>query len=60
MGDHVIVLSFSLLFDLLSNVTYLLATGSDDGSFKVWDLRNIQKGDPIAHFKWHKGKEEEE
>jgi WD40 repeat protein len=37
------------------SVTYLLATGSDDGSFKVWDLRHIQKGQPIAHFTWHKG-----
>lgn len=43
------------------NVAYLAATGSDDGSFKVWDLRQFgqkQAQDatkPIAHFTWHQG-----
>jgi ribosome assembly protein RRB1 len=36
-------------------VGYLVVSGSDDGSFKVWDLRSFQKGEPIAHFTWHKG-----
>ncbi len=41
------------------NVAYLVATGSDDGSFKVWDLRQFGAAaaatKPIAHFTWHKG-----
>ena len=38
------------------NVTYLLASGCDDGSFKVWDLRALRdktKGE-IAKFEFHK------
>lgn len=35
------------------NVTYLLASGSDDGSFKIWDLRAFGKGEPVAQFRWH-------
>lgn len=35
-------------------VTYLLASGSDDGSFKVWDLRAIREAVPVAHFTHHK------
>lgn len=36
------------------NVTYLLASGSDDGSFKIWDLRAFRSGEPVAQFRWHK------
>lgn len=36
------------------NVTYLLASGSDDGSFKIWDLRAFGSGEPVAQFRWHK------
>ena len=25
-----------------TNVTYLVVTGCDDGSFKIWDLRNFK------------------
>eukprot|EP01040_Poterioochromonas_malhamensis_P005971 gene5971-6418_t len=38
------------------NVGFLLASGSDDGSFKVWDLRSIKKSPtPLANFTFHKG-----
>lgn len=35
---------------------FLIASGSDDGFFKVWDLRKLQKdlkADPITSIKWH-------
>lgn len=32
---------------------YLLASGCDDGSFKVWDLRSIKKETPVASFTYH-------
>lgn len=35
------------------NVTYLLASGSDDGIFKIWDLRAFGSGEPVALFRWH-------
>jgi hypothetical protein len=31
------------LWSLFRNVSYLLATGSDDGSFKVWDMRYLSQ-----------------
>ncbi|KAF4719483.1 hypothetical protein FOZ62_009400, partial [Perkinsus olseni] len=31
----------------------LLLSGADDGSFKVWDVRNTGHG-PMANFKWHR------
>lgn len=39
-----------------SGVEYLLASGCDDGSFKVWDLRSIRgRAEPVANFTFHKG-----
>ncbi len=37
------------------NVTYLLASGDDNGLFKVWDLRSFKKTapEPVAQFRWH-------
>ena len=32
---------------------HLLATGSDDGSFKVWDLRMFRSSSPAATFAFH-------
>ena len=32
---------------------HLLATGSDDGSFKVWDLRHFKSHTPAATFTYH-------
>ena len=34
-------------------VGFLLASGSDDGAFKIWDLRKFQADAPVAHFKFH-------
>jgi len=34
-------------------VSHLLASGSDDGIVKVWDLRNFKSDSPAAKFKWH-------
>ena len=31
-------------------VNYLVATGCDDGSFRVWDLRSFSSGEPVARF----------
>jgi len=36
-------------------VSYLLVSGADDGSFKIWDMRNFKANAPAAHFKWHTG-----
>ncbi|RHZ01584.1 hypothetical protein DYB37_006726 [Aphanomyces astaci] len=47
-----------------SNVAHLMASGSDDGSFKIWDFRKFQAYDnfilplhrsdsPVAHFRYH-------
>ncbi len=37
-------------------MSYLLASGSDDGSFKVWDLRYIKSSSPtLANFRYHRG-----
>ena len=35
-------------------VSHLLVSGADDGSIKIWDLRNFKKDSPAAHFTWHK------
>lgn len=35
-------------------VSYLLVSGADDGCFKIWDLRSIRAGNPVAAFTWHK------
>ena len=34
-------------------VGFLLGSGSDDGSFKIWDLRKFEKESPVAHFQFH-------
>ena len=47
-GTDVNVLSWNRL------VNYLVVTGADDGSFRVWDLRSFRSGDPVARFHWHK------
>ena len=48
-GCDVNVLSWNKL------VNYLVVTGADDGSFRVWDLRSFSSAEPVANFKWHKG-----
>jgi len=32
----------------------LIVTGSDDAQLKIWSLKNIQYGQPVARFKHHK------
>jgi len=39
-------------------VTYLLAAGADDGSFRIFDLRSLKSSsgkicESVAHFQWH-------
>ena len=51
-GVDINVLSWS------RKVSYLLATGADDGEFRVWDLRSFKNAaagalDSVARFKWH-------
>lgn len=39
-----------------SHCPFLIASGSDDGFFKVWDLRKLQKdlkSEPLTSIKWH-------
>jgi len=42
-----------------TRVNFLLASGNDDGSFRVWDLRMWRKGPehakPVASYSWHRG-----
>ena len=47
-GVDINVLSWNKL------VNYLVVTGADDGSFRVWDLRSFSSGEPVAKFNWHK------
>ena len=37
------------------NINYpnLVASGSDDCSFKVWDLRYVDKNTPLTDIVWH-------
>lgn len=32
--------------------SYMLASGGDDGTLRIWDLRNFKPADFVAHFKW--------
>lgn len=34
-----------------ARVSYLMASGADDGSFCIWDLRALDK--PAAVYRWH-------
>lgn len=36
-------------------VTYMLASGCDDGSLKVWDLRAFAADGQVAKFSYHRG-----
>jgi len=37
-----------------TNMSFLLASGADDGGMKIWDLRHIQNSPrPIAHYTYH-------
>ena len=34
--------------------TCMLASGSDSGDFKIWDLRNFKDDKFVANFTYHK------
>lgn len=34
--------------------TYMLASGADDGTLRVWDLRAFAAGAPVANFAYHR------
>ncbi len=36
-------------------VMYMMASGADDGSLRIWDLRNFSNGNHISQFAFHKG-----
>jgi len=35
---------------------FLIASGADDGSFNIWDLRNFKENNHVARMKWHGAK----
>ena len=35
--------------------SYMLASGADDGTLRIWDLRNFKQGEYVANFGYHKG-----
>lgn len=35
--------------------SYMLASGADDGTLRIWDLRNFAAGQYVANFAYHKG-----
>lgn len=35
-------------------VSYMLASGADDGGLRVWDLRAFKEGGFVTHFNFHK------
>ena len=47
-GTDVNVISWNHL------VNYLVVSGADDGSMRIWDLRSLSSGQPVARFHWHK------
>ena len=47
-GTDVNVISWNRL------VNYLVVSGADDGSMRIWDLRSLSSGQPVARFHWHK------
>ncbi|KAF8065712.1 grwd1 [Scenedesmus sp. PABB004] len=36
-------------------VTYMLASGADDGGLRVWDLRSFKAGGHVSQFNFHRG-----
>lgn len=35
-------------------VSYMLASGADDGGLRVWDLRTFKEGAFVSQFNYHK------
>lgn len=50
------IFNFSYWFCFCRTADYLLASGADDGSFSIWDLRTFSSESvlPAASFTWHK------
>lgn len=36
-------------------VAYMMASGADDGTLRIWDLRSFSQGSHVSHFAFHKG-----
>jgi len=36
------------------STSYMLASGGDDGTLRIWDLRNFKPSEFVAHFRHHK------
>lgn len=36
------------------STSYMLASGGDDGTLRIWDLRNFTSSEFVAHFKHHR------
>ena len=34
--------------------SHLMLSGSDDNTFKVWDLRRFKSNSPVGHFTYHR------
>eukprot|EP00955_Chlamydomonas_euryale_P087824 364326-Chlamydomonas_euryale.AAC.15 len=35
-------------------VAYMLASGAEDGSLRIWDLRSFASGSHVSHFGFHR------
>ncbi|MEW5304331.1 MAG: hypothetical protein WDW38_011031 [Sanguina aurantia] len=35
-------------------VNYMMASGADDGAFRIWDLRAFTQGSHVSHFGFHR------
>lgn len=35
-------------------MNYMMASGADDGSFRIWDLRAFTQGSHVSHFGFHR------
>ena len=36
-------------------VSYMVASGADDGTLRIWDLRSFSQDSHVSHFAFHKG-----
>lgn len=43
-----------MLRDYCRLVNYMMASGGDDGSLRIWDLRSFSSGSYVSNFQFHK------